>query len=100
MTTLQRDGVEGKGDDAVIMEVVVVSPSFRFRNVTVPHESTVRDLVGLFNRGEVSLIRLIFFGNKRATRVFGLWVLANSSQLTHYSCLYPSYTIGTESFHS
>ncbi|XP_017314431.2 splicing regulator SDE2 [Ictalurus punctatus] len=34
------------------MEVFVVSPFSRFIHGTVPHESTVNDLIGLFNPGE------------------------------------------------
>lgn len=54
MTTLKRDVVKIEGDDAVSMEVFVVSPFSRFIHGTVPHESTVNDLIGLFNPGEVS----------------------------------------------
>ncbi|MCJ8747530.1 hypothetical protein PDJAM_G00154610 [Pangasius djambal] len=52
MTPLKRDGVEVESDDAVNMEVFVVSPSLRFLNCTVPHESTVSDLIGLLSPGE------------------------------------------------
>ncbi|KAB5526132.1 hypothetical protein PHYPO_G00148240 [Pangasianodon hypophthalmus] len=52
MTPLRRDGVEISSDDPVNMEVFVVSPSLRFINFTVPHESTVSDLIGLLSPGE------------------------------------------------
>ncbi|KAG7315490.1 hypothetical protein KOW79_021578 [Hemibagrus wyckioides] len=44
--------MEAERDDAVNMEVFVVSPSLRFINCNVPHESTVSDLIGLFSPGE------------------------------------------------
>lgn len=61
MTTLKRDGVELEGDDAVNMEVFVVSPTSKFVNLTVPHESTVSGLIGLFSPREVSLTLFVLF---------------------------------------
>lgn len=54
MTALKRDGVNAERDDVVNMEVFVVSPSLRFINCSVPDESTVSKLIGLFSPGEVS----------------------------------------------